>query len=70
LAWTLDSTGLSRFGAAGRGTWITIYANKTHTYLVVAGLRFDTSGRPKNGSRWQIAARSGKGFVVRHPVGL
>jgi hypothetical protein len=70
LGWTLDSTGLSHFGSAGRGTWITIYANKTHTYLVVAGLRFDTSGRAKNGSRWQAATRSNKGFVVRHPVGL
>jgi hypothetical protein len=70
LGWTLDSTGLSHFGTVGRGMWITIYANKTHTYLVVAGLRFDTSGRPKNGSRWQTAIRSNKGFAVRHPAGL
>jgi hypothetical protein len=70
LDWTLDSTGLSRFGAAGPGTWVTIYANKTHTYLVVAGVRFDTSGRPKGGSRWQTALRANKGFKVRHPVGL
>jgi cell wall-associated NlpC family hydrolase len=67
---TLDSTGLSRWGTNGAGTWITIYANKTHTYLVVAGLRFDTSGKAKAGTRWQAAARSNRGFKVRHPAGL
>jgi hypothetical protein len=67
---TLDSTGLSTWGASGAGTWITIYANKTHTYLVVAGLRFDTSGAKAAGSRWQAAPRSSKGFKVRHPLGL
>ena len=67
---TLDSTGLSRWSAAGAGTWITVYANKTHTYLVVAGLRFDTSGQKAAGTRWQAATRSNKGFKVRHPLGL
>jgi hypothetical protein len=70
LDWTLDSTGLGRWGTAGPGAWITIYANKTHTYLVVAGARFDTSGRARGGSRWQTATRSAKGFKVRHPLGL
>jgi hypothetical protein len=70
LDWTLDSTGLGRFGEAGPGIWITIYANKSHTYLTVAGLRFDTSGRSKGGSRWQTAPRSNRGFKVRHPLGL
>jgi hypothetical protein len=70
LDWTLDSTGLGRWGEAGPGTWVTVYANKAHTYLVVAGLRFDTSGRAKGGSRWQAAARSAAGFRVRHPTGL
>jgi hypothetical protein len=67
---TLDSTGLAAWGASGAGTWITIYANKTHTYLLVAGLRFDTSGAKAAGSRWQAAPRSSKGFKVRHPAGL
>jgi cell wall-associated NlpC family hydrolase len=67
---TLDSTGLSRWGLTGAGTWITVYANKTHTYLVVAGLRFDTSGQKAAGTRWQAATRSNKGFKVRHPLGL
>jgi hypothetical protein len=67
---TLDSTGLSRWGAAGPGTWITVYANKTHTYLIVAGLRFDTSGQKAAGTRWQAAPRSSRGFKVRHPAAL
>lgn len=66
----LDSTGLARWGQAGPGAWITIYAHKTHTYLVVAGLRFDTSGQKKAGTRWQAAPRSSRGFKVRHPAGL
>lgn len=70
LSHPLDSTGLAHWGAAGPGAWISIYANKTHAYLVVAGLRFDTSGRVPGGTRWQASARSGKGFTVRHPDGL
>jgi hypothetical protein len=66
----LDSGGLARFGLAGAGTWVTIYANASHTYLVVAGLRFDTSGRARAGSRWQAAPRSARGYRVRHPLGL
>jgi cell wall-associated NlpC family hydrolase len=67
---TLDSTGLSRWGASGPGAWVTVYANKTHAYLVVAGLRFDTSGRKQAGTRWQAEPRAAKGFRVRHPLGL
>jgi cell wall-associated NlpC family hydrolase len=67
---TLDSTGLARWGETGPGAWITIYANKTHTYLIVAGLRFDTSGQKQAGTRWQAAPRSSRGFKVRHPAGL
>jgi len=66
----LDSTGLMRFGQAGPGTWITVFANPGHTYVVVAGLRLDTSGTGGQGPRWHAAARSSKGYVVRHPAGL
>jgi peptidoglycan hydrolase-like protein with peptidoglycan-binding domain len=69
----LDSTGLAAWGAPGPGAWVTIYANKVHTFLIVAGLRFDTSGmRSHRGapSRWQTATRSLAGFAVRHPAGL
>jgi hypothetical protein len=39
-------------------------------YMVVAGLRFDTSGAKKSGSRWQTAQRSPRGYRIRHPQGL
>jgi hypothetical protein len=62
---------LMSFGKPGPGKWVTIYANAGHTFMVVAGLRFDTSGRQNTGTRWQPAdARSYSGFTVRHPVGL
>ncbi|HWI74773.1 MAG TPA: hypothetical protein VNT55_22620 [Baekduia sp.] len=62
---------LMTFGKPGPGKWVTIYANAGHTFMVVAGLRFDTSGRQNTGTRWQPAnARSYAGFTVRHPVGL
>jgi cell wall-associated NlpC family hydrolase len=67
----LDSTGLSHWGSAGEGRWVTIYANGGHAFMVVAGLRFDTSGRSgPTGTRWQPAMRSTGGFVARHPPGL
>jgi peptidoglycan hydrolase-like protein with peptidoglycan-binding domain len=73
LTASLDSSGLAAWAAAGPGSWITVYANKGHTFLVVAGLRFDTSGMrsaPGAPSRWQAAGRSVAGFAVRHPAGL
>ncbi len=66
----LDSTGFMHWGRRGRGTWITIYANHGHAYTVIAGLRFDTSGRGENGPRWRPAHRSRRGFAARHPEGL
>ena len=34
---------LMSWGSPGIGQWITVYANKTHAWMTVAGLRFDTS---------------------------
>jgi peptidoglycan hydrolase-like protein with peptidoglycan-binding domain len=66
-----DSTGFESYGAAGLGNWVTIYANSGHAYMVVAGLRFDTSGaKSRGGSRWTDEMRSSSGYVSRHPVGL
>jgi cell wall-associated NlpC family hydrolase len=71
----LDSTGLARFGEPGPGSWLTIYANRTHVYLVVAGLRFDTGAHDAlttpigTGPRWSATPRSPRGFRVRHPAG-
>jgi cell wall-associated NlpC family hydrolase len=68
---SLDSTGFESWGAEGPGNWVTVYANSGHAYMVVAGLRFDTSGaRDRGGSRWTEEMRSSSGYVARHPAGL
>ena len=66
----LTSGGFTRYGAKGAGRWISIYANRGHVFMVIAGLRFDTSGLGEKGPRWRPYARSAAGFKVRHPVGL
>jgi cell wall-associated NlpC family hydrolase len=66
----LDSSGFMSWGEAGKGTWVTTYAHGSHSYMVVAGLRFDTSGREQDGSRWHTKMRSARGYTVRHPEGL
>ena len=66
----LASGGFMGWGEPGPGRWISIYANSGHAFMVVAGRRFDTSGRAQTGSRWQAAMRDASGYVVRHPRGL
>jgi hypothetical protein len=66
----LASGPLMSWGQAGKGKWVTIYSNPGHVYLVVAGVRFDTSAPRETGSRWTNTMRSNAGFVARHPPGL
>jgi cell wall-associated NlpC family hydrolase len=66
----LTSGGFLNYGAPGRGRWITIYTHHGHIFMVVAGLRFDTSGQGRAGTRWQEEPRSTAGFAVRHTPGL
>jgi len=66
----LASGPFMKWGEEGQGEWITIYANPGHIFMVVAGLRFDTSGRGRAGTRWQEASRGTAGFAVRHIPGL
>jgi membrane-bound lytic murein transglycosylase B len=66
----LTSGSLESYGEAGPGKWITIYANATHTYMVIAGLRWDTVGDASGtGPRWHAEPPYPEGFVVRHPAG-
>ncbi len=68
---TLVSGQFAQWGAPGPGKWITIYANATHTWMTVAGLRYDTGGLlTSTHSRWQATMRPTTGFTVRHPIGL
>jgi cell wall-associated NlpC family hydrolase len=66
----LTSGGFLNYGAPGVGRWITIYTHSGHIFMVVGGLRFDTSGQGRAGTRWQAEARSTAGFAVRHIPGL
>jgi cell wall-associated NlpC family hydrolase len=71
----LPSGALMSWGSDGPGDWITVYAHGGHAYLVVAGLRFDTSLRdpdapgPSSGPRWSRTLRESDAFVARHPRG-
>ena len=67
----LDSSGLAKWEEPGKGSWISVYGNPGHAYMVVAGLRFDTSNTGGDGPRWSKSLRSTPGkFAVRHPEGL
>ena len=66
----MPSGGYFGWGEPGEGQWVTIYTKASHMYMVVAGLRFDTSGRSRAGTRWQADMRDPAGFKVRHPKGL
>ena len=67
----LTSGELMHWGAPGRGNWITVYANPGHTFVEIAGLRFDTVGAEQGtGPRWHLATASTDGFVARHPPGF
>ena len=66
----LNSSGFMNWGEAGKGTWVTVYTNPGHAYVIIAGLRLDTSGPGERGPRWRTVTRSDSGFKVRHPAGF
>jgi len=77
-----DSTELESYGSPGPGQWVTIYANAGHTWIVIAGLAFDTAHwgptmPAGTGPRWLTKANATAnlsdgtgGYTVRHPTGL
>jgi cell wall-associated NlpC family hydrolase len=70
---TVVSGALEHWGAPGPGKWITVYANAGHTFMYVAGLRFDTVALAETGSRWSNRPANEpdlSSFSVRHPPGL
>jgi peptidoglycan hydrolase-like protein with peptidoglycan-binding domain len=66
----LPSGDFMSWGEKGPGQWVTLYANGGHMYMVIAGLRYDTSGRQQDGTRWHTELRSNSGYTVVHPAGL
>jgi hypothetical protein len=66
---------LMTWGAPGIGSWITVYASRSHAWMTVAGLRFDTSavGESLNqgsGPRWRASMRTGTGYAARYYPGF
>jgi hypothetical protein len=69
----LDSGRFMRYGARGPGQWFTVYTNPGHAYVVIAGLRLDTSSAGAaggKGPRWRAKGRPVAGYTVRHPRGF
>jgi cell wall-associated NlpC family hydrolase len=69
----LPSGDFQRWGERGKGAWITAYANPGHMFLVIAGLRLDTSTVPGNGPGWSEDVKAGMingPYRIRHPRGL
>ena len=67
----IDSSGMAQYGEPGKGKWISVYGAPSHGYIVVAGLRFDTSMTPGNGPGWSRSMRAtAESYKVRHPAGL
>lgn len=67
----LDSSSLARWGEPGPGQWISVYGAPSHAYMVIAGLRFDTSMTKGDGPSWSRSMRSTtERYRVRHPAGF
>ena len=78
----LDSSSFMKWGERGAGQWITVYTHPGHAYVVIAGLRLDTSvassrrdlrqfkKATESGPRWRPTERSPRGYKRRHPVGF
>lgn len=72
VGWPLVSGQLAHWGSNGPGRWVQVYAHGTHVFMVIAGLRFDTSpwGSGDRGPRWRTTVRPTWGFALRHPLRL
>src|SRR3954447_13388241 len=60
LSSPMASGALMRWGRRGTGKWVTVYAHGGHAYMVVAGLRLDTSMRDnprRTGPQWSKRLR-------------
>ncbi len=73
LSTTMSAPGFLRFGTAGQGRWITVWAHSGHVFAQVAGLRLDTTPYPSRGvegAGWRDRMRDVGGYTARHPAGL
>lgn len=73
LTTPMSAPGFVRFGMAGPGRWVTVWAHGGHVFAQIAGLRLDTTPYPSRGvegSGWRDRMRDVAGFTARHPAGL
>jgi hypothetical protein len=63
----MPSGSFANWGSKGKGKWITWYANSGHMFVVIAGLRFDTSQPDdgKSGPGWSKDISKGFANVSR-----
>ena len=71
----LSSGEFNKVGEPGKGGWITVYYNGGHTFVAIAGLRFDTSvpDDGESGPGWSKDVKAGLvngPFRKRHFAGL
>jgi cell wall-associated NlpC family hydrolase len=73
LSYPEDSTSLEQWGRPGAGRWVTVYTNRGHAWMIVAGVRLDTSptGDPagRDGPRWRPVIPPPRSFRIRRPAG-
>jgi hypothetical protein len=64
----MDSSGFMQWARHGKGDWFTVYASPSHAFLVIAGLRFDTSDTHGAGPGWarSMGAESPRDYRHRH----
>jgi hypothetical protein len=72
----MDSSEFMFWGRRGFGRWITVFSNPGHSFVEIAGIRFDTSAiadphpAPGTGPRWRPLFTRAFGYLARHPRGL
>jgi hypothetical protein len=64
----MDSSDFMGWARHGKGDWFTVYSNPGHAFLVVAGLRFDTSDTRGAGPGWakNMGAENPRDYRKRH----
>ena len=55
----IPSGDFRNWGKRGRGQWMTVYADGGHAFIVIAGLRFDTSQTAGAGPGWSRDVSAG-----------
>jgi hypothetical protein len=67
----MASGALQTWGQAGKGQWITVYANSGHAWMTVAGVRMDTSAADDpggaEGPRWRADMTDTAPYTARSP---